>query len=222
MQALQIDCCLAGAWCPPSYGLHLDGLVAWSVVQDSLEQGDATMDYAKAISDLPFERHASGVWCASQFFPVGWIGQEQRYYTGKTPVDHLAECIGNGAVDTKGGAVIDTVRGIAKNHQGYLTLEHVRGLRAWCVGDEDAIIELLGKIEAVGVKTRMGFGALLPYEDGSLWRITPCEEATEHWKRRSSPVQLTQESYPARGAHQPPYWRGNEFIYRSFPMRYET
>jgi CRISPR type IV-associated protein Csf3 len=222
MEALQIECQMAGAWCPPAFGLHLDGLIAWSLVQESLNSGHVVDDYEAIISDLPFDRHECGAWCASQFFPVGWAGQEQRYFTGKTPVEDMAKYIGAGAVETKGGSIIDTARGIAKNHQGYITLELVRGLRAWCLGDADAIEELLSKVHAVGVKTRMGFGSLLPFDDGKLWRITPSKDANQHWMRRSLPTRLTEDSYPSFGSWRAPYWRGNDSIWRPVPLRLEA
>jgi len=222
MIPLQIDCQLSGPWCPPQFGLHLDGLVAWAMVDEHVRAGADVESYEPILAGLPLDKHESGVWMASQFFPVGWMGQERRYVTGKTPVQHLALSIGAGVVDTAGGSIIDTVRGIAKDHAGYITIEHVRGLRAWCIGDEDAIREYLNRVFAIGARTRMGFGTLKPFEDGSLWRIEPSDESEEKWKLRSSPVQITQESYCARGAWKPPYWRGDDIIWRPIPMRLEA
>jgi CRISPR type IV-associated protein Csf3 len=222
MATLQIDCQLSGPWCPPQFGLHLDGLVARALVGEQLEGGSDAGSYEAILADLPFEQDESGVWKASQFFPVGWLGQQRRYVTGKTPVQHLALSIGAGIVDAAGGSIIDTVRGIAKDHAGYITIEHVRGLRAWCVGDEDAIREYLDRMPAIGARTRMGFGTLRPYENESLWRITSCEDAAENWKLRSAPKQITAQSYPSLGSWRPPYWRGGETIWRPIPMRLDV
>lgn len=219
MQGLQIDCLLATPWCPPAHGLHLDGLLAWALVQDTVATRGAAADYESIISDLPLLKHESGVWCASMLTPVGWLGQERRYLTAKTPVEAMARCIGSGAVDTKGGSVIDTVRGPAKNGQLFITLEHVQGLRAWCIGDADAVEDLLSRIDSVGVKSRIGFGTLRPFEDGALWRVSPSEEAEQGWKRRNSPVRLVDQSHQAVGSWRAPYWRGSEIIWRPDPLR---
>jgi CRISPR type IV-associated protein Csf3 len=227
VEPLRIECRLATPWFPPAFGLHLDGLLAWSLVNDTKSAGVELIDYQAIISDLPLERHllasqaghGDAVWCASQFVPVGWLGQERRYLTAKTSGEDMAHWIGRHVVDTKGGSTIDTVRGIAKNAQAYYTVEHVRGLRAWCIGDLDAITDLLSRVRAVGVKTRIGLGTLLPYRDGSLWEVRPDEQASQFWRRRSSPERLIDDSFRAIGSWRSPYWKGTEPIWRPMPMR---
>lgn len=224
MRPLQIDCRLGGPWCPPAYGMHLDAVLAYSLVNACVRAANtAVRSYDEIIADLPLERHDNGVnggvWKASVFHPVGWLGQERRSLVAKTDVEHMSGLIAAGRVETKGGSKIDTVRGIAKNAQTFFTIEHAQGLRAWCIGDADAIDDLLSEVFAVGVKTRIGFGSLLPFADGRLWRVSECEDAAIHWMRRSSPTRLIEESYPAIGSWRPPYWRGSEPIYRPFPAR---
>lgn len=220
MTPLQIDCRLAGPWVPPSLGFNLDGLVAHALVNRHVRAADTSInDYDQIISDLPFDKHENGVWKASVFHPVGWLGQERRCLVGKTDTQHMSILIAQGTVEAKGGSTIDTVRGIAKNAQVFFTIEHAQGMRAWCIGDADAITDLLADVTSIGVKTRMGFGALLEYPDGSYWRIQECDEAQLHWMRRSSPTQLIAESYPAIGSWKPPYWRGSEPIFRPIPDR---
>ena len=147
------------------------------------------------------------------------MGQERRYLTAKTDVEDVARWIGRKVVEEKGGSIIDTARGIAKASQGFYTIEHTRGLRAWCIGDQEAIADLLSRVVAVGVKTRIGLGTLLPYDDGSLWRVRPDEQAAEMWRRRPSPVRLIADSFRAAGTWRPPYWQGNEMIWRPRPLR---
>jgi CRISPR type IV-associated protein Csf3 len=219
MIPLLVECELSTAWVPPAMGLHLDGLLAWVLVNDSQHSGISNIKYEDIIHDLPLEKHESGVWCASHFVPVDWVGQERRYLTARTPVDEMSQLIGKGVVETKGGAIIDTVRGIAKNGQTYFTTELTLSLRAWCIGDQDAISDLLSRVPAIGVKNRMGFGTIIDNCDGSLWNVTPCEEASQMWKHRNSPVKLTEESFEAVGAWQTPYWQGKNRIWRPAPMR---
>lgn len=223
MQALQIDCRLAGPWSPQAKGAHFDSLLAHVLVNRQVRRANMNVhSYAEIIEDLPLEKHENGVWKASLLHPVGWLGQERRCIIGKTDTQEMSILIANGVVEAKGGSTIDTVRGIAKNAQVFVTIEHVQGLRAWCVGDKDEIENLLSDVTAVGVKTRMGFGTLLPFDTGELWRVKPCEEANLHWMRRHSPTQLIEQSYPALGAWHPPYFRGAERIFTPFPARLDA
>jgi CRISPR type IV-associated protein Csf3 len=215
MQPLRIECRLATAWCPPPTGLHLDGLLGFAAVDEAVQERRAVPDYDAILAELPFARHESGVWCASIFSVVNYAGQERRYLTQKTDVITMATMIGLGVVEASGGAVIDTQRGPFKNGQAFYTVEHAQGLRAWCMGEPERILDLLGRIEAVGIKTRLGLGTLLPFDDtGELWRVVEDEEARERWKRRTSPEALTADALPAVGAWKPPYWRGTERIWR--------
>lgn len=225
MSKLQIDCQLAGPWMPPAFGLHLDALLAWSLVEEAKASVSVTnaqdVSYADIIGDLPLDTHDTGdgrtIWCASQFLPVGWMGQERRYLTAKTSAENAFHWMGRGVVEVSN--TIDMVRGIAKNGQAFFTIEHAKSLRAWAVGDADAIMDLLMRVQAIGVKTRIGFGSLLPYENGDLWKITEVADDQCHWQRRSAPVKLIDDSFAAVGSWQPPYWQGHDRIWRPVPMR---
>lgn len=236
MIGLRIDCRLAGPWMPPAFGLHLDGLLGWALVEQYRREAVAShetseihkeaddepqIDYASILAQLPLQRdEMTGAWCASQFAAVGWAAQERRYLTAKTPVESMCRWINAGRVEAKGGSKIDTVRGIAKNGQAFFTIEHAAGLRAWCVGDPEEIVQLLnGYVHAVGVKTRIGLGALIEGDDGSLWSVVEDDEAHKMWRHRSMPAKVIDDSYPAIGSWQPPYWRGSDLIWRPKPMR---
>lgn len=212
MQGLQIDCRLAGPWCPQASSMHLDSLLAWAAKEVALRRPCAeNATYADFIHDLPLDRKefdgGEWVWKASVLHVVGWQKQERLYFTQKTPVEPMLLGIADGWIEAKGGSKIDTQRNYAKNGQAYITIEHAQGLRAWCVGDPDGVKELLGEITSVGVKRRMGLGALLPYADGSFFQVKPCEQAQTLWMRRASPVQLIQESTPFIGSWRAPYWQ---------------
>lgn len=214
MEPLRIECRFAGPWCPQSFGLHLDALIGWSLVEQTIQDGGQPADYQEVLRDLPFERHASGVWCASLFSVINWRGQERRHFTTRSSAEDLAKRIDSGVVDTDGGASLDTTRGPAKNGHGFYTIEHAEGARAWCVGDPERILQLLDRVTAIGARTRVGRGALLPFDDGSLWRVVEDAAARERWKRRAAPVPLTGEARQAIGSWRPPYWRGNDLIWR--------
>lgn len=226
MEPLRIEFRLNGPWCPPHGGVHLDGLIAWAVKEDSLSNASgitgtgAEPDYATIIADLPFEKHESPhgwCWKASKLVVIGYFGQERRYLTAKTPVHDMAQAIGNRVVEEKGGSIIDTVRGLGKNAALYYTLEHALGFEAYCVGDHDALSELLQEIEAIGAKTRLGHGSLRPYDDGKLFRITADATAQEKWKRRNAPERLREDMIPAVASFQPPYWKGKDYCWTPAP-----
>lgn len=224
MEPLRIEFQLAGPWSPPHGGVHLDGLIAWAVKEEALRNAGGmagvALDYKTLLSDLPFARHeANDGWCwkASKLEVVDYRGQERRYLTAKTPVLDMALAIGDRVVEEKGGSTIDTVRGLGKNAAMYYTLEHAEGFRAYCVGEFDALTELLGEIQAIGVKTRLGHGSLRPYEDGRLFRITPDESAHENWKRRNAPERLREDMHPAVASFQPPYWQGKSYCWVPAP-----
>lgn len=222
MEPLRIEFQLSGPWCPPQGGVHLDGLVAWAVKEEALRNlsAGAQTDYETIISDLPFEKyeHDNG-WCwkASKLAVIGYQFQERRYLTAKTPATDMALAIANGVVEEKGGSYIDTVRGLGKNAALYYTLEHAQGFQAYCIGDYDALHELLQEIHAIGVKTRLGHGSLRPFNDGHLFRITRDPAAQENWKRRNAPARLVEDMIPAVGSMRPPYWQSKGYCWVPAP-----
>lgn len=224
MQPLRIEFRLCTPWSPPSYGVHMDGLLAHMVVQESLRAAqpdmllnpDNELDYASLISDLPLEKYESEEgWCwkASKLKPIGYLGQERRYLTAKTPVYAMARAIVDGVVESKGTSIIDTQRNFTKNSAMYYTLEHITGLHAWCIGDKDALTDLLSPLRAIGVKTRLGHGSLVAYEDGSYVRIVEDEEALTKWKNRNLPDRLQDDMYPGIGTIHPPYWKNKSYCW---------
>lgn len=221
MEPLRIEWRINGVWSPPARGLHLDGLVARAVVEEELAArvGGASatdagpVDYDKIINaNLPsiferFDGDSDWCWKASMLQPVGKTGMSRRYLTNKTPVDAAARAIADGWVSKPGQAIIDTVRGHAKNAAITYPLEHITGLVAWAIGDAEALRQLLGRFDGIGYKQVRGHGTVIPFEDGSMVRVTPDTEALEKWKFRNLPQPLIERSVPARCALRAPYWR---------------
>lgn len=214
MEPLRIEWQFATAWAPPHSGVHFDGLLALARVREASSRahagGSDGIDYDALLADLPFEMYESpygACWKASKLEVIGYVQQERRYLTSKTPLESMARDIGRGVVSRKGTTVIDTARGPFKNSAMFYTLELARGAQAWCVGDVDAIGELLERVESLGTKGRIGHGALLPYEDGRRFKIERDERALENWKWRNSPEQFFPDMVPIAGALKPPYWR---------------
>lgn len=228
MQALKIECRVANAWSPPDLGVHLDGLIAWALVEQARKSGQVITDYDEILSDLPLSRHefpnGEWVWQASQLVPVDMYGVERRMLTGRTPANEMFNLVAKGVVSSKGGKW-DGSRGPEKNNQVFYTTERIGGLKGWCIGDADALADLLDEVRAVGTRTRIGMGALIPFEDDKFWRITPCDDAATLWSLRNLPdLQGVPDlsRYADIGTYRPPYWRGSASIYRPIITDYMT
>ena len=115
-QPLRISWNLTSAWSPTQMGLHLDGLLAYALVQlrmreageadDPVEETGferAPLDYASVLADLPLEKHFASsssstnanvdAWCwkASLLRPVQILASSRRHMTAKTPIVALAD-----------------------------------------------------------------------------------------------------------------------------------
>ena len=220
MEPLRIEWQFATPWAPPHGGVHLDGLLAFARVREAASRAHAGgcdgIEYDDLLADLPLEMYQSAngaCWKASKLEVIGFAQQERRYLTAKTPVESMVRDIGRGLVSEKGTTVIDTKRCAFKNAAMFYTLELARGAQAWCVGDADAIAELLQRVEWLGTKGRLGHGALLPYEDGRLFKLERDDGALENWKRRNAPEQFLPDMIPTAGAIRPPYWRANGYCW---------
>lgn len=220
MEPLRIEWQFATAWAPPHGGVHFDGLLAIARVREAASRAHAGscdgIEYEHLLADLPLEMYESEegeCWKASKLEVLGYLQQERRYLTAKTPVEAMIRDIGRGVVSEKGTTVINTKGCAFKNTAMFYTLELAKGAQAWCVGDADGIAELLERIEFLGTKGRIGHGALLPYDDGRFFKIERDERALENWKRRNAPEPFFPDMVPIAGALRPPYWRATGYCW---------
>jgi CRISPR type IV-associated protein Csf3 len=210
MSPLRIEWTLDTPWCPPANPIHLDGLIAWAKVDRAIANGEAFEDYDEILCDLPFAKHETPtgwVWQASMLMPGKVSAVERRYLTSKTPVADILSSTGKAgeaSVIEGGRATIDTQRDYFKPSALHYTLEYVDTITAWCVGDVDEIVELLGRIKTIGKKGRLGHGRIV----GDA-KVEIEDYAFEYWKRRLLPE--AQDGYfPVNGRLRPPYWKGND------------
>lgn len=206
---LRIEWELATPWCPPYHGLHLDGLVAWAMVQEAQATGTLPLHYDDILANLPFAKHetkAGWVWQASLLRPVAVLGSERRYMTTKTATAEFAARMHSGGIEGKPLTSIDTVRGPYKNDAFWYTVEHVERIVAYCVGDPERITPLLGTVTHLGKRARLDHGRIAPVE-GMLAQIHEDPDALKLWRNRNMPE-------PQNGHQQvvarltPPYWLG--------------
>ena len=230
---LRIEWRLATPWVPPSQGLHLDGLIAHAIVQRAVNGAGefgtgAQINYDDLLVDLPFAKFSGAdlgeaepdgqrwVWKAS-LLEADVVGSERRYLTTKTPISAIAEHTASGLLSAKGGAKVDTIRGYYKAGAMHYTLEHVRSVSAWCVGDPDRLADLLGDIESLGSKTRLGHGAIREVE-GQLFSMVEDERALALWKRRLMPTPEL-DFVPVQAPLRSPYWRRDRAVLAWRPIQ---
>lgn len=208
---LRLEWTLATPWCPPSYGLHLDGLVAWAIVQQAIQDGGVPASYDELLGELPFDVFVTDngwVWKASLIQPIRVLGSERRYMTSKTAVEPFAQRMIEGHIEGNPLKTIDTVRGLYKNDAFWYTIEHVEKLVAYCIGDPERITPLLDHVTHLGKRTRMDHGRAQPVE-GFLVRIVEDDTALNLWRQRNMPMPFKGHQ-PIMGRLRPPYWKGED------------
>lgn len=213
---LRIEWRLDTPWCPPSLGLHLDGLIGYAVKEEAEADGRQVSDFQELLADLPFEKHdtpAGWVWKASLVRPTRILGTERRYQTAKTASQQLAERTVDGGIRGRPLTKVDTVRGAFKNDAFWYTLEHAPTLEAYCVGDPERILSLLDRITHIGKRGRLDHGRVAlrqrsdTQEAGLDFTVEEDGEANDKWKHRAMPEQI--EGYvPVACRLTPPYWAG--------------
>ena len=76
---------------------------------------------------------------------------------------------------------------------------------AWCVGDADAVIDLMSRLRGVGKMVRNGYGLIQNVT------VDPSEEAADKWRLRALPIDMDGvdgvADYPVQQCLRPPYWR---------------
>lgn len=203
---LRVEFPLATPWVPPEVALHLDGLIAWALVQDvERRTGKAVTNFDAVLADLPFgkfETEDGWVWQASMVRAHGVRGSERRYMTAKTASESLSVAIGAGKILGRPLTAIDTVRGEFKNDAFWYSAQTAERCIGYCIGDPERIAPLLGYITHIGAQRKLDHGRVagdpILEED---------EAATTEWQRRYMPVPST-GLVAAEGRLRPPYWLG--------------
>ncbi|WP_420213420.1 type IV CRISPR-associated protein Csf3 (plasmid) [Burkholderia aenigmatica] len=219
MVPLKLTWTLATPMVAGAHPLHLDALIAFAITEEGLRAlGKDARDHRTlfefAQSPLPLEREQRGdAWCwkASAITPDGDPGpHSMRFWTRKTDAYDMARRIESGQIEGRYrfplkpyAYKVDTVRGLFKQQFKFFPVRQVARLQAWCIGDEDRLLDLLapesGYVTHLGGKGRMGYGRIASFH------IERDSDASERWKRRVLP-------WPHDGAElvrmatRPPYW----------------
>lgn len=222
MRPLRVTWRLSSPIATSGYPIHLDALIAFAQTEVSIRLAGATGFGTEAsirslAEHLPLEREtreSESVWKASALVPGGSceLGHGMRFWTRKTDPFDYANRFEKGHLALRGvpgqlkqnALKIDTQRGLLKNGYKFYPVKHITELQAWCIGDVDAIKELLdpgqgSPIQSIGARGRSGLGAIESFS------IEEDEAAITQWQRRAMPWPY-EGAVMAEIATKPPYW----------------
>ncbi|MCM3609534.1 hypothetical protein M4D49_29090 [Cupriavidus pauculus] len=222
MTPLRLTWRLSTPMATSGYPIHLDDLVAFAKTRMELRMagygeeglGSSIRDLARVLPLEREERPEGRVWKASALVPADniQVTHGMRFWTKKTdPFDYASRFDqGHLAIRTKRENMkpyalkIDTQRGLLKNGFKFFTVKHVPVLQAWCVGDEEALRELLdpacgSPLMWIGARGRSGLGRISAFE------MVRDEAAFDLWQRRTLPWAY-EGATELELATEPPYW----------------
>jgi CRISPR type IV-associated protein Csf3 len=199
MQPLRVTFRFANLVSTSDSPLHLDGLLAWSSVEQARRRGDTDLD--RAAESLPLARHGKpSVWCASALQFNYLSPPSFRTLVRKTDVDDYVDAITKGRIRlSKPRDQLPVGSGPLRNHLVSYSVRQAGTATAWCVGDTDAVRSLLSEIKHVGRLGRMGYGLIVETT------VEHDEDAATMWKLRHLPWR--EDGYiPCFGNVKAPYW----------------
>lgn len=204
-QALEIVFDLVTPVHAPTQPIHLDGLLAWAKAQRALRAGE---DPYAAAEDLPLAKCLTtdaDRWCwkASQVRFQNLHGRFRmmlirRADTWAMAVDH--DAVHAGCPNVLSGLV---GTGPYKAYKWTAPMLIAQQARAWCVGDPEAILDLLGDITHLGKLRRLDCGRIANV------RVTPVTDPDDpRWQLRTLPGQpdALPGFQPAVCTLRAPYW----------------
>lgn len=234
MTPLRVQFDLATAWVQPSTPLHLDGIIAYTIVEEHKHSG-TFIDFDSCLKSLPLEREERNrEWCwkASHVQPVSQLGLAQRYLTRKFWSEGYVDEYIKGRITlgrqpppgappledpTQGfEGAIDTVRGHLKNAALMYPVALVPTVIGYCIGDGERIESLLRTyLTHLGKRGRL--------DHGRIARITATEDlrASELWWERDLPWPRP-GFVEAEGRVHPPYWSRRNARRIFVPAEYGT
>lgn len=217
MTRLEVVFTMKGEISPPQHPLHLDALLAYARVKSRMDLDDpealvGTDDLRRIERDLPLglaEHDNDRVWMASALHYDGIVGRCSRFLVRKFDCEAFGRAVGSrfvrfGTLDLEknpsGDRLINTGSGEYKNCQEFYPMATVRTIKAWCLGDQDSIEDLLAHITHLGPYRRNGAGEIASIS------VSPCSaELGDRWVRRIMPWQLPGYA-KIYAACEAPYW----------------
>lgn len=185
MKPLRIEMKLAGPIARPASPIHLDSLIAHRLVARDLPTDALISDIRAAIADLPLERREIGgdwVWAASTI-AFDWISPPMQQFAVKAvrPYD-VAEKLNSGIISNmRDNSMINTASGPLKSATYAYEQQWASRAVAYCIGDEAELTALLGDLDQLGAKRRLGYGRVTEVA------IVEDSRAETLWKHRNLP-----------------------------------
>lgn len=205
MRPLAITAWLRGGIALPRGPLALDALLAWRVSQDLALTPPRSADECERI-DIPVQLEPGGRFHLCSFSESSPEAFEVRYVNRRAPLEQY-QLRGNAKVRR-----VQITAGPDKSYRNPLEVQYVAGdsLRWWCVGDADAIAELLSRVFYLGKKRNIGLGRV------ARWDVAPCEPWGDGFPvvRDGAPLRPLPLDWPGLGSNPPqafrtltyPYW----------------
>ncbi|MBU2786268.1 hypothetical protein HAP93_10930 [Acidithiobacillus ferriphilus] len=194
--------------------VHLDALVAYGVMREAEIQG--CDDPWRAADDLSecLDRTDGDpwVWKASRLdMPARLSGMGVFQMTNmvrKSEPERFYDALDAGDWESqrqiRGSFTIDTQSGQYRGYQWYAISRSVPEVKAWAIGDYDALEYYLRHVTHIGKMGRNGYGNVTGIE------LAACVD-TEAWRLRCLPTDMAGKPgvryEAAYGCLRPPYWR---------------
>lgn len=191
-----------------AHELHLDSLLAWARVREA--GGDWTLRH-----DLPIEREVhedQWVFKASVVSFEGPSSLRMTHMVRRTDPTQIALDAAEGRVIYK-RAKIEMGSGELKGYAWHVPTQMWTSAKAWCVGDRERVIELLGHVRSLGKLARNCWGevssfAVHPAEDNERdrWTIRAYPAGFKSSKAVLTAQKAGWDFAEAIGRAHPPYW----------------
>ena len=202
MTPLRIDIMLAGPMERPADPIHLDSLIAHLLVKRDLPPRSAVPLIHAKILELPLERRQAGsdwVWAASTI-AFEWITPpSQAFATLGIRAGDIAPIQRSGFISGRApNTKIDTARGEFKAATYARDRQWASRGVAFCIGDEEEIRDLIGNLDQIGPRRRLGAGRVTNVV------VSHDERAQNHWAKRTLPSDYCGPGRLAEGAYRLP------------------
>ena len=188
--------------------IHLDALLAWCLSNEAEECDDDNPwdadNQLVSVLEKAYAPNGDWVWKASRLVFTPLSGVAFINQTRRTDATEYLDAKDKGVL-LMGPETLRTDRGNQKSYQFLVGYQWMAKAEAWCVGDADAVIDLMSRLRGVGKMVRNGYGLIQNFT------IDLREEAADKWRLRALPIEMDGVDgvtyYPVQQCLRPPYWR---------------
>lgn len=201
--------------------IHLDSLLSYGLSRQALEEDHPDpWGYAKHLDALvrSVEHQGQRIWCASTLvFEPASLLQQSHMTRPCEPLAFLA-AREQGVLEEKGRQrkYLDSGSGDAKAWYLQFTYQWMHRARAWCIGDGQAIEEILCYVTHIGKYGRNNWGAI------KTVTVREDTQAQTRWRHRHLPLGMPGCEHTHYGIRHgqllPPYWEKTNMQAVQFPL----